>query len=1076
MKKGRLFGGRGFLSVVLSVLLLFSLNLPVFAVDNGGNVCEIDGAGYTTLGEALDDVSSGQTIKLLQDIEHNSGIVIIDKRITFDLNGFDLNVVNSVEVGETQEICGLYVVGDAAVELENEGELNVFGKYGVFAAGIDDPTDPITNNNTVVNVTNAAASGDDCIGVISYNAVVTVKGDIATNGSYCIGIDANFEYAEVIVKGSVDVTGEQGIGVISNSAACIIVEGSINVNGRFSYGIRTYDEAQATVNGDVTASGEFSIGVCAANGYINVDGDVTGDTIGAEAMIYSSISILGNVRSLFLREFSYGVLAEEGSNIYVSGDVESQGIGVLIPRLSSTAACNVVIYGVIEAPSYYIQMDEFFYDFEDGIPVYDSENADIMCYRKYERKGNGVHVAMFAGGIGTVEDPYLVRHTHHLMNIPCYPQKNYLQTEDIEIIKLEGGPGWDPICEEDDPFEGSFNGDMHTISGLSINQPKTWNYRYPAGLFGYTGETADIFNLILDDVDIEGCYYVGGLVGSNNGRISNVTVTDAYVQGECYTGGLAGFNSGTITDSVFEGTVIGIDDIEYGDWTGGLVGYNDMGTISNCRVEAQVASEGSYVGGLVGENFAGEAIRQSSFAGEVYGYRYCGGLVGCNSVDITDCYAMGIVEGDRYLGGLLGASSASITNSYAAGMVIDTGVEERESMDVGGLIGSSTDATVVNSFWDSETSCMMNSDGGTGKTTAEMKEQETYTAWDFQDVWDIDESTNYGYPFLRSQQTNGQPPEPPVPPVLSETGTAAGGITPTGADLLFTSDKSGTYYYLIYEAVHDAPDSTAIKAQGDAPAKGTGSATGMDPNSVPVTGLSPSTAYKAYIIVEDGDGNISDIAVISFTTADEEQPNDHIFREITDSETGVIVSGNIHKDAVLTIGSKALHDEGTCETCDAIRNEIAGTEFIALFVEDIALSHSFDGSLTISIPVGAQYNGKTATIRHCSNGILQTYTAVIQDGKVTFTVTGLSPVAVLVAADTEETPVPPVLSETGTAAGGITPTGADLLFTSDKSGTYYYLIYEAEHDAPDSAAIKAQGDAPAKGTGSATGMDPNSVP
>jgi hypothetical protein len=299
-----------------------------------------------------------------------------------------------------------------------------------------------------------------------------------------------------------------------------------------------------------------------------------------------------------------------------------------------------------------------------------------------------------------------------------------------------------------------------------------------------------------------------------------------------------------------------------------------MGTISNCRVEAQVASEGSYVGGLVGENFAGEAIRQSSFAGEVYGYRYCGGLVGCNSVDITDCYAMGIVEGDRYLGGLLGASSASITNSYAAGMVIDTGVEERESMDVGGLIGSSTDATVVNSFWDSETSCMMNSDGGTGKTTAEMKEQETYTAWDFQDVWDIDESTNYGYPFLRSQQTNGQPPEPPVPPVLSETGTAAGGITPTGADLIFTSDKSGTYYYLIYEAVHDAPDSTAIKAQGDAPAKGTGSATGMDPNSVPVTGLSPSTAYKAYIIVEDGDGNISDIAVISFTTADEEQPNE----------------------------------------------------------------------------------------------------------------------------------------------------------------------------------------------------------
>jgi len=69
------------------------------------------------------------------------------------------------------------------------------------------------------------------------------------------------------------------------------------------------------------------------------------------------------------------------------------------------------------------------------------------------------------------------------------------------------------------------------------------------------------------------------------------------------------------------------------------------------------------------------------------------------------------------------------------------------------------------------------------------------------------------------------------------------------------------------------------------------------------------------------------------------------------------------------------------------------------------LSQGYIGTLTISIPVGTQYNGQTATILHCADGTLETYTAVVQDGKATFAVqTGLSPFAVFVESVMEDIP------------------------------------------------------------------------
>jgi len=114
-------------------------------------------------------------------------------------------------------------------------------------------------------------------------------------------------------------------------------------------------------------------------------------------------------------------------------------------------------------------------------------------------------------------------------------------------------------------------------------------------------------------------------------------------------------------------------------------------------------------------------------------------LVGNNDTGttVTNSYSTANVSGigDSYsAGGLVGQIEigATVTNSYSTGSV--SGLYY-----VGGLIGYNSGATVTASFWDTQTSGQAISAGGTGKTTAEMQTQTTFTdaGWDF-----VGESTN----------------------------------------------------------------------------------------------------------------------------------------------------------------------------------------------------------------------------------------------------------------------------------------------------------------------------------------------
>lgn len=221
-------------------------------------------------------------------------------------------------------------------------------------------------------------------------------------------------------------------------------------------------------------------------------------------------------------------------------------------------------------------------------------------------------------------------------------------------------------------------------------------------------------------INLPGIGYVGlfSIVGEG-GRIENVGIVDADVTAHSYIGGLAGLNKGTVSNSYSTGSLNG------STWVGGLVGQND-GTVSN-----------------------------SYSAGHVTGASGAGGVMGANTGTINDSYSTGNVNGASGAGGLIAANSGTVSNSYSTSSV--TGDEY-----LGGLVGYSDVGTVSNSFWDIEISGQSASAGGTGKTTAQMKDIATLSGvgWNIGAVGDLNERDTFyiwnivdgvTYPFLSWQ-------------------------------------------------------------------------------------------------------------------------------------------------------------------------------------------------------------------------------------------------------------------------------------------------------------------------------------
>ena len=262
---------------------------------------------------------------------------------------------------------------------------------------------------------------------------------------------------------------------------------------------------------------------------------------------------------------------------------------------------------------------------------------------------------------------------------------------------------------------------------------------------GYSG--------IGDNFDVLGPGYRewGGSFNGNGYVISEITINDGADWGTALIGHIE-WNSSIEIKNL---GVVGEIPASTSRATGGIVGRQDHGLISNCFADVEVHSDGNHVGGLIGD--ANRNIENSYSIGDVYGYstNNTGGFIGRCFADITNCYSHGNVTGGTNVGGFYGGGSeynGSLTNCYSTGFVSNSDDYE------GGFVGRGYMPTNSGCYFDIDTTGDNTSNyDAIGLTTSQMQGSAAATnmaGFDFSTVW----TTTSGYPDLIGQI------EPPAPP------------------------------------------------------------------------------------------------------------------------------------------------------------------------------------------------------------------------------------------------------------------------------------------------------------------------
>lgn len=336
------------------------------------------------------------------------------------------------------------------------------------------------------------------------------------------------------------------------------------------------------------------------------------------------------------------------------------------------------------------------YSNEDREAILTIQGADVFSGTKETVKIKQTR-SYFDQGTGEASNPFWITTAEELDNIRKVTSGTayFILKNDIDCSTfLADKPnGWAPI---NPAVNIVFDGNGHKLTNLWL---KTSDY---AGLFG--SANLNIFNFgieIADGKSITGSgTYVGGIIANINGNISN-----CYVKGKVVTakGG---------SQYVYAGAIVGYH-------SGG------SGSINKCYSAGEIVCE------TTNSNNAQVNL---------------GGICGLAAGDIYNCYTHTSINAANasfhtcYIGGVVGRGHAH--NCYAIGKITESTYPYVTNKYIGGVSGSQhTDC-----YYDAETTGIPGTNnGGFSRTTSAMKQQSTYSGWDFSTIWKIDEGVSYPY-------------------------------------------------------------------------------------------------------------------------------------------------------------------------------------------------------------------------------------------------------------------------------------------------------------------------------------------
>jgi hypothetical protein len=267
---------------------------------SAGNVCEIGSTGYATLAAALAAHTNGQTIRLLENINHTTQIAIIGKSITFDTNGKTLNVNTT--------IIALVAQNGGQVNLTGSGKLNVTSSTGegVFTHG----------NGSKVVVSNATATGSNRAGAFAAEGGEITVLETATGS----GTDGLGAYAGTGGKITVENASGGSFGVRASGSGASIAVRNATATGNSGIGAYASNGGSVTVAGDARTTGATGIGAVAGGGsQITIDGTLTVPA-GATYIIVGSIYKTKEQMNFPTSKTGYLTYTDGQNTVWVKGD------------------------------------------------------------------------------------------------------------------------------------------------------------------------------------------------------------------------------------------------------------------------------------------------------------------------------------------------------------------------------------------------------------------------------------------------------------------------------------------------------------------------------------------------------------------------------------------------------------------------------------------------------------------------------------------------------------------------------------------------------------------------------------
>ncbi|MBR3070387.1 hypothetical protein [Fibrobacter sp.] len=462
-----------------------------------------------------------------------------------------------------------------------------------------------------------------------------------------------------------------------------------------------------------------------------------------------------------------------------------------------------------------------------------SQSTEIMdedCVGESGEPWDGTTAKNFACGSGTKLSPYIILTAEQLAHLSfvvnssdkAFSGKYFKLGADIflnkgKVIDEKGGfvadsaklHKWTPIGNSSVAFDGNFDGDGHSISGMFINTTSSHN-----GLFGNSQGTVQ--NVTVENSWVYGGGYSGGVVGMNGGTISDVSNYASVTGNQDCVGGIAGRSNGpypknaSILNAKNYGIVKGVN------FTAGIAGQTYQATLENVEnyglIEGKnnvggIAGRGAYtyinnyfmdcknavnyadvfgeenVGGILGAaGYVSPTISSGKVlatlinaknGGKINGKTSVGGIVGfANRVSLENIGNISTVEGNKYVSGIVGHligsnsknlyNTGSISGFQNVGGIIgyneegvtnsaySTGKVDGDSL-VGLMIGYNYNTTMADYYYlkrGKQEPFGLNNGGGvaTPKTEDEMKSKDFAKL--LGDEFVYDSGLNDGYPVL----------------------------------------------------------------------------------------------------------------------------------------------------------------------------------------------------------------------------------------------------------------------------------------------------------------------------------------